>query len=254
MEKEIKPELENKNANANANENANANTSENNLENTSVGMDKVDPDLENKEKSTGVSSHGGIETEQYDSLPPPPLNSELAESIEDRVGIEISYSFNGDDVKEGLTAFQSVVLKKRNMIYTVILVLIFVMYALNVVRNPTETLSIVLGVVAVAVLAFVWIMPKTHIKKVAEAADNTENHFTMTVYDNCVRLGADNGSFLLSYEKNITNIFETANLFLVCAGKEQIFILPKREIDPDKINTIRDIFTLQGGVKFKSMV
>lgn len=206
---------------------------------TSSGEDKIDTDIM-KNPQKGFS--GGIETEEYDILPELDKHEEMTAELEEKEGISIEYTFNGAEVTEGLTIYQATMLMKRNLIYSLILLVVFFMYMVNIVQNPGELFSVFLAIMCVAVLGFIWILPKTHVKKTAKAADLQEMHFSMVVYDNCIKIGEDNGSYIITYNKDVTNIFETPNLFLICAGKERIFILPKRCLHDDQEQELTSIF------------
>lgn len=213
--------------------------------------DKVDTDLQPAgEQKTVAGSIGG---DEYDHTPPPPpptRNEELEASIEGEEGLRLEYTYNGTDVKEGLNAFQRATTFKKNMVYTLILLGVFGVYMFNIIKSPNETLSMFLGIMCIAALGILWIMPKGHIKRVAAFTDENPNSYVMTVYNGCVRVGDGERSFLYSYAKEISLLIETQNLFLVCASKEQIFILPKRCLDAEQMETAREKFKAGMGQKF----
>ena len=208
-------------------------------ENRYIEIDKTDDDLlQNPQKEF----QGGIETEEYDVLPQLDEHTEIKDELETKECIAVAYSFNGQEVKEGLGIYQATTIYKRNMIYSGILLIVFFLYMMNIIKNPDEVFSIFLAVMCVAVLAFIWILPKSHINKTAKAADSQKLNFSMKIYDNCIQIGEDGGSFILAYDKEITAIYETPNLYLVCAGKERIFILPKRCLSQEESDSISTTF------------
>ena len=164
--------------------------------------------------------------------------------------MEVRYSFNGSEVREGLKIFQRDTIYKKNAIYSVILLAIFMIYTVNIIRNPSEAFSIFLAALCLAVLMFLWYLPAKHVKKTAEAADKEEMWFTMTVYDNCVRIKEEKGGFVIEYGKEISKVFETINLFLICVGKERIFILPKRFLTDGREEQVRELFQSGMGEQF----
>ncbi len=205
----------------------------------SIELDKTDPDIL---KNYHSDFHGGVETEEYDVLPELDPHDDIKVQLDQKEGIEVEYSFNGKEVTEGLTVYQSVTILKKNLIYSAILLCVFFVYMVNILKNPAEVFSVFLAAMCVAVLCFIWILPKMHIKKTAKAADLQELNFSMVVYDNCIKVGEDNGSFIIEYSKEITAIYETANLYLVCAGKQRLFILPKRCLKQEQEEKIIEIF------------
>lgn len=192
----------------------------------------------------------GIETEEYDILPEMEETAEELDILKGKEGVEVRYSFNGNEVRQGLKLFQRETIYKKNAVYSVILLAIFMIYTVNIIRNPSEAFSVFLAALCLAVLMFLWYLPAKHVKKTAEAADKEEMWFTMTVYDNCVRIKEERGGFIIEYGKEISKIFETLNLFLICVGKERIFILPKRFLTDGREEKIRDLFQNGMGEQF----
>lgn len=211
--------------------------------------DRLDPDIEQKQQKEGFS--GSVETDEFDHLPPPPKrDEELEEKAAAEKSVSFTYSYNGEDVKEGLFIFQKLTTFKRNIIISVVLLLVFSTYFINIVKNPNQTLSMFLSIMCIAVLCILWIMPRGHVKRVAAIADQNPQSFTMTVYETCVRVGEGERSFLYSFLKEINMVVETKNLFMVCAGKEQIFLLPKRHIGEEIQLQIREVFKAKMQDKF----
>lgn len=209
--------------------------------------DKTDEDL--KKDPQKEFSHG-VETDEYDIMPPIEENTEAEAELEGKEGIEIEYSFNGEEVREGLKAYQRETLFKKNMIYSLILLAVFAIYMVNIIQHPGEFLPMFLAVLCVTVICFLWYLPAKHVKKTAEAADLTEMKFRMTIYDTGVRIAEENGSFVISYGKEITKILETEHLFLICVGKERMFILPKKYLDGREAE-VKGIFQTAMGDNYK---
>lgn len=203
-------------------------------------------DIENKsdadlKKDPQKEFSMGVETDEYDIMPPMGENTEAEAEIEGKEGIEIEYSFNGEEVREGLKVYQRETLFKKNMVYSLILLVVFGVYMVNIVRNPGEILPMFLAVLCVTVVCFLWYLPAKHVKKTAEAADMADLKFKMTIYDTGVRIAEENGSFVIAYGKEINKILETENLFLICVGKERMFILPKKYLN-ERVKEVKGIF------------
>ena len=199
---------------------------------------------QNRPDSTSMSM--GVSGEEYDILPdlPEETAAEIEEEVKDKEAIDILYSFKGEDVKEGLKFFQRETLYRKNWIYTGILVIIFVVYLVSAIRNPADAFSMFLAAVCVAVICFLWYLPKKHIRKTAKTADENDFSFHMGVYDTCVRIIQENGSFLLHYgvKQEISKVIESRNLFLLCCGKERVFIIPKRCLEEGAEDKLRQIW------------
>lgn len=228
----------------------------------SIDEDLKDPDIEYKEELTNeqveqiedannvgenkISSDGSILTSNYEDLPPLESDEEIAENAKDENSIHVNYSFNGDDVIEGLTTMQEVLLFKKNMIYTGILSLVFAVYMIDYQNIQ----SLVLGLLSLVVIGVIWIMPKIHIKRFAKMADENKINLSIDIYSSFIKVVNNQKTISLSFEKQINNIIETKNLFVVCSGKERVFIIPKRCIDTNIIEFIREIFVLAMGDKY----
>ncbi|MCI8405447.1 MAG: YcxB family protein [Oscillospiraceae bacterium] len=192
---------------------------------------------------------GAVQTEQYDFIPDLPPASPDDPELAGKDCVEAEYSFTGDDIREGLKAFQKAAIYKKYMIYTGILIVVFVIYLINFTQGE-QFLPGVLAVLSLAVIGMLWYFPRQHIKRTAEATDaNPGMIFRMTVYEDCVRISDQASSFLLHYVKEITRTLETENLFLICVGKERIFLLPKRYLEPEQQEKIRGMLTAAMGDK-----
>lgn len=207
--------------------------------NNSIEEDKTDTDILVESKKKMSSS---VETQEYDNLPEFDSSEKIEDELSKKDSIFLEYSFNGDEVTEGLTLYQASTILKKNLIYSAILIAVFFIYMVNIIKNPTETFSIFLAAMCVAVLGFIWILPKLHIKKTAKAADLQEFKFSMNIYNDCIKIGDNGGSFVIYFNKEISQIYETSNLYLVCAGKERLFILPKRCLNQENEEKIKSIF------------
>ena len=191
------------------------------------------------------SSPNPVETAPSEATAPP-----------EKSGMELVYSFNGEDVRTGLKIYQRETIFRKNIIFTLILLAIFAVYGLDLVQSSGGTLSMFLAVMCVVVTAFLWYLPARHIKQVAEAADSSPMEFRMNIQEDVVQISEDNCGFFLGFGKEITKIIETVEHFLICVGKERIFILPKRCIpDPEKNGAfsedqVRDCFRTAMGPRY----
>ncbi len=77
----------------------------------------------------------------------------------------------------------------------------------------------------------------------------------MDIYPSLIKVtNSNNDTVSLSFKEQIENIIETQNLFVICAGKTRIFIIPKRSLDEEIVEFIREIFQVAVGNKFYSKV
>lgn len=214
-----------------------------------IDTDKIDPDIEEVE-DTSVdkvdTNDGSILTSDYEDLPP--IESDEFEPQKEH-SINIEYSFKGEDVVEGLSTMQALLQFKKNMTYTGILSVIFFVYMLDFANFQ----SLILGMLCLVVIGVIWLMPKFHIKRFAKAADENDIKFSMSIYSNSIEVSNTSNTsntVRLSFNKQINNIIETDNLFVICSGKERIFIVPKRCINESLHEFIREIFQIAMGENF----
>lgn len=193
----------------------------------------------------------GIVTDNYDIPPELERHTEELAELEGRDCVKVEYTFNGDDIREGLKLYQKETLWKKNAIYSAILLVVFALYTVNIFRNPSEPLYYVLAALCLLVTAVLWIMPKRHIKKTAAAVETTEMRFRMAVYDDCLRIAEEGGGFVIHFGKEVTRVLDTPRHFLFCVGKERIFILPKRCLQEGQEEKLRTFVQNGMGEKYK---
>lgn len=208
-----------------------------------IDMDKIDVDIEEKEEV--ISTDGSILTDEYQSIEP--LQSDKVDEDEDEKSIELKYSFNGTDVIEGLTTIQAVLHYKKNMVYTVFLFILFLVYMLDFTNMQSQ----ILGFISLGVIGIIWLMPKVHINRFAKKADEKDIKLSMNIYANYIKVtNSNNDETTLSFNGQISNIIETESLFVLCAGKERVFIVPKRCIAENIHEYVREIFSIAMGDNF----
>lgn len=191
----------------------------------------------------------GVEGDEYDILPELEKADPEADRFSGKEGVCVRYSFNGAEVRQALKIFQRDTIYKKNAVYSLLLLVIFMIYTVNLIKHPDEAFSMFLAALCLAVIMFIWYLPAKHIKKAAQAADSEPIALRMTIYGDCVWCGEDESGFVLNYNKEITKVFETPDLFLLCVGKERVFILPKRCLDGDGEQEAKIREFLQDGMK-----
>lgn len=227
----------------------------NDLELIDIDKDKQDPDIKPIEEIN--NDMGSILIDDYTDIEPLHNDEIDEETLQEDINtnsdsLKINYSFNGQDVVEGLTSIQTTLMFKKNMVYTVCLLILFFVYMLDFANFQ----SMILGLVSLCVIAVIWLMPKFHIKRFAQIADEKKLKLSMELFPSYIKVIKENDSLNLSYKKQIDNIIETQNLFVVCAGKSRVFIVPKRCVDESLHEFIREIFQEAVGDKFhqKSLI
>lgn len=213
--------------------------------------DQVDTDLPPVSETEEIS--GCVTGEEYGNIPT--LAEEIPEEEEDEFAgkefIAVNYKFNGDDVVEGLTVFQAMTIRKRNMVYTAILLAVLALYLANLIKNPSDMFSIILSVICVVILCWIWIGPRRHIKETAKAAEDREMGFHIRICDIGILVGQDDTKLTrLFFRRHVTQIFETPNLYLLTVDKARLFILPKRCLTEEDRPRVEAIFKNAMGDKY----
>lgn len=184
--------------------------------------------LEGAKPRNKTAVAAGVTNQAYDMEPATP--EQVEEVFEGEEGIEIQYSFNGDEIKNALTVFQHETMFKKNMIFTLVLAAVFGVYTFNIMQSEANGTSIFLAVMCIATIAFIWYMPWNHRRQVAKAIDANPMEFKVTVYDSGILIQEENSSCKMKFGNEINKIAETEESFLFFAGKERLFVLPKRFI------------------------
>lgn len=218
----------------------------NNMEKTEQELKEAVVSSENDaEETSSPVSHGGVTGDSYDMEPETP--EEEADEFLGKEGIHVDYTFTGDEVRTGLKLFQKETVYKKNIIYSLILAAIFGVYMIGMATQGTfNGFTAFICVMCVSLIALIWYLPLVHVSKTAKAIDeNPVMEFSMEIFDTGVRIREENGAFVLHYGKEITKVMETDALFLLCAGKERLFVVPKR-CTGDDTDAVRDV--LKAGI------
>lgn len=164
-------------------------------------------------------------------------------------GIEVEYAFNGQQVKKALKIFQKHTLYKKYLIYTLLLVLMLILYVYRLATNYSKV-NLFMAILCVIVILFVWYVPLTHIRQIAKGveASGLSDTFKITFYDEGIKLGEGESSTVFMYETEPLKAWETDDMFVIGYAKERVFAIPKSycEDNTEKISLI-----LQNGLKEK---
>ena len=202
---------------------------------------------EEVEKENIVTSQG-LDAEQYD-VAKPSVEGEKVYEEDGFSGIEIKYDLKGDDVRKALKIFQKRTIYKKNLIYTVVLIILFALYIRQMFNDPANNMAKIMAPLCVAIICFIWYTPKKHIKKMAEGADLSTDIFTIEICEEGILLKEEKGKFLVSYNKPTTKCIELDTVFVIFVSDKQIFAVPKRCIEEEKIEKVRTL--LKDGLKEK---
>lgn len=178
--------------------------------------------------------HAGVTGEQYDMEPETPNQTE--DVFEGQEAIRVAYSFTGEEIKNGLRVFQHETMFKKNLIYTLVLAAFFGIYSFGAFQKEPNALTIFICIMCISIMAFIWYMPWNHRRLTARAIDAAQDtlSFVMLLYPSGIRINEENGSCAMQFGKEINKIAETEDAFLFFAGKERLFVLPKRFVEDEE--------------------
>lgn len=159
---------------------------------------------------------------------------------QEKDGVELEYDLKGNEVGEAIKIFQKKTIFKRNILYTVLLGLIFVIYLSIIFNDSTNALGYIVAFGSIVVMYFVWALPKRHIKSVVAATEAVNDIFTAAVYSDCLFAGGGENITKVDFtEKSF--VVENKDGIIIGADKQRLFLFPFRcmtEENKDKLKKI----------------
>jgi hypothetical protein len=189
----------------------------------------------------------GLNGEQFDYADP----VFEGEAEDDLSGIEISYDLREEEVKKALKAFQRKVIFKKNLLYTAALAVLGILYAVSVIRNPNYTAGYILGGLSIVIMGVIWYLPSRHVRLTAKAVGEADDHFFIEVCERGFLIREGEGKYLVDYQKPLVSVIELPDVFVICVTKEKVFAIPKRCIDPEKMDEVVSLMKTGLGEKYE---
>ncbi len=180
---------------------------------------------EKKTEEEKIIPGQGLDTEKFEGSEPWLDGKRVDDSV---TGLRIDYDLRGDEVRKALKYFQKATIYRKNIIFTVILAVIVVIYAQTIFRNPDYTMGYLMLVLALAVIWFLWFLPARHIKSAAEAADLADDTYHLEICPQGLLMPQEDGRYLVGFDRPAIRAVEFSDLYLIIASKEKVFALPKR--------------------------
>ena len=197
-----------------------------------------------------------LSADNYDIHIPTPQPADADARIAGKTPIRVFYDMNGAEVAEGLKRFHKLTMYPKNLVYSIILFVIFILYVYRIVTadgGSQGSMQYFLAVLCVALIAFLWYMPHRHIKATVEAVEKERNTFMVDVYDTCMMVGEADNQMMVDYAMPKPRViaFETPLVFGIGIGKEKVFLLPKRCLEGNE-QAVRACLQTGFQDKFKS--
>ena len=190
----------------------------------------------------------GLDGEQFD-VAKPSVEGEKVYEEDELSGIEIKYDLRGEDVKKALKIFQKKTVHRKNIIYTAVLVILFILYIRQIANDPASTMAKIMAPLCVAIIGFIWYSPAKHIKNTMKAVDSNKDVFTIEICEEGILLKEQGGKFLISYNKPTTKCIELDTVFVIFVSNKQVFAVPKRCIPEEKYEEVKTL--LKNGLNEK---
>jgi len=192
-----------------------------------------------EEKTFKVVPENSIDSQEYDVSEP--WVEAVALEKEEVEGISFTYNFNGDEAAEALKIFQKKMIRKRNLIYTCVFLIVEILYLAQLAKNPDYTMGKILAVVCLLAIFYIWYMPWNHIRSIRSGTNAMAElpSFDMTVNEKgLINLDGKGEPFLIPYTEEKMQVIENDSLYVMIISKEKCFIVPKRCLTAQQIEGI----------------
>ena len=213
---------------------------------------ETEPVQSAEQKDVHLVTSQGLSGDKYEVSEPWVDSHRLDEEEEEEIsGILIQYDLQPDEVTAALKAFQKKTVFKKNLIYTIILVVLALLYLQAVIRNPDYTMGKVLGVFSVLVIGLLWYVPARRIRLTAKGVAVSQDTFTIEVSDVGFLIREESGKYLIRYRTPSVSVIELPAVFVVCVSREKVFAIPKRCVPEDQMEEIRTLMKDGLGEKYQ---
>ena len=210
--------------------------------------DEEPPEEKPAEKEKKIVPGQGVNADKYDVSEPWLDGKRVDDSVE---GLGIDYDLKGEEVETALKYFQKKTIYRKNTIFTVILAIIAALYAQSIFQDPSYTMGYLMIVLAVGVIWILWFLPSRHIKSAAQAADLSQDSFSLEICPGGLLLPQEDGRYLVGFDRPAVRAAEFSDLFLIVASREKLFVLPKRCIPEEDQQSLREMLKEALGARFE---
>lgn len=155
--------------------------------------------------------------------------------------LKISYDLTPEEIKNGLKRFQKEVRNKRRYIYIgLCLAIVFMnLYDMGFRHNISAYNYFFIGASFAAIYIIIY-TPILHRNNIAKAVANQKIKFSMRFYDDLIYIKQSEGSNRIPYTNLDNKFIEDGEKFMVICSNQNMYIVPKRCLNDDKIDKIRE--------------
>lgn len=182
-----------------------------------------------------------LRTDLYDGKPPADEYRE-ENPFEGKEGVEIRYNLNAEEARKGLLLLQKEQIFKRNLVYTGLLAVLFVLYLIAVIRDPNYSMGMVMLALSAGVIALIWMMAWRYRSSQAKAVATVKEDFNMTVFDSGILVHQENGDFRALFSEPRFRVKELEEMFILDLNRQRVYILPKRCMDSAQVTALQQHF------------
>lgn len=198
------------------------------------------------EKEPIVNQNGELLSEPYDNNVKMTEGEDAFSIFAGQEQLPINYQLTPEEVSLGLLRFQKKTIFKKNLIYTVLLAAIFLVYLVKLIGNPNDGLGYFLCILSVALAGFIWLVPMLHRKKMAKTISEMAERFRLTICEKGLIAGTDETASYIFFENEPVEAYLYPDMLLFNICKEKIFVIPRRCLDEESWNKAKAL--LQAGL------
>ncbi len=197
------------------------------------------------------------------------MSNNLEESL-----LKKEYNISLSMFENAFKDFQKKFVYKKNIIMTIIFLILIANYTYSIIKVPDNNISYFLAAICIFLLIGVWFTPYQTRKKLIKAIKEIEkDNYVFELYENKLAIGTIfeieddlekkenfDTSFLendVNIDKTIINlkidnvkIIEKKEYFIIYLIKNMFYVLPKENFSSDEINLIKENFSNNLNSKF----
>lgn len=182
------------------------------------------------------------------------MENEVKESIK---LTDLNYTITVDDYDKAFHEVQKKFEFGRNTIFTVLVGIIGILNLITAIQKyPDNNNNVMIVAICIAFIAILWVMPFKRRKTLREALSTIEDdNYETEIYDDKIKISVvpkinpeTNEPFEVSpkiifYETDLPYVIEIPDEFIIYIKKQMFYVIPKRFISEEQIETLRKEFS-----------
>ena len=155
--------------------------------------------------------------------------------------LKISYDLEPEEIRNGLKRFQKEVRRKRKYIYiSLCLFIVFINLYDMVFRHNISAYNYFFIGASLAAIYIIIYTPIMHRNNIAKAIAGQKMKFSMRFYDDLIYIKQSEGANRIPYTSLDNKFIEDNEKFMVICADQNMYIVPKRCLNDEKIKKIRE--------------